>query len=89
MQQCKDSIPCWIMPLYKVAETIQPEQEMYDYVIIDEASQLGPDALFLFYISKKVIIVGDDKQTSPEYIGVNTDTMKPSYKTPFKWNSSL
>tara|TARA_B110000046_G_C13022905_1_gene412223 strand:- start:131 stop:5470 length:5340 start_codon:yes stop_codon:yes gene_type:complete len=80
MQQCKDSIPCWIMPLYKVAETIQPEQEMYDYVIIDEASQLGPDALFLLYISKKVIIVGDDKQTSPEYIGVTTDTMNPHIK---------
>jgi hypothetical protein len=29
------------MPLYKVAETINPEQGMYDYVIIDEASQLG------------------------------------------------
>lgn len=75
MQHCKDSIPCWIMPLYKVAETIQPEQEMYDYVIIDEASQLGPDAIFLLYISKNIIIVGDDKQTSPEYVGVNADAM--------------
>jgi len=36
MEKCKSSVPCWIMPLYKVAETIQPEQEMYDYVIIDE-----------------------------------------------------
>ncbi len=70
MEDCKDSIPCWIMPLYKVAETVQPKPEMYDYVIVDEASQLGPDAIFLLYISKKVIIAGDDKQTSPEYIGV-------------------
>ena len=38
MEHCKDSVPCWIMPLYKVAETINPEQEMYDYIIIDEAS---------------------------------------------------
>ena len=77
MEQCKDSIPCWIMPLYKVAETISPEAEMYDYVIIDEASQLGPDAIFLLYISKNVIIVGDDKQTSPEYVGVDANTMLP------------
>jgi len=77
MEYCKNSVPCWIMPLYKVAETIQPEQEMYDYVIIDEASQLGPDAIFLLYITKKIIIVGDDKQTSPEYIGVSHDTMAP------------
>jgi len=80
MEQCKDSVPCWIMPLYKVAETIQPEQEMYDYVIIDEASQLGPDAIFLLYITKNIIIVGDDKQTSPEYVGVDSNTMTPHIK---------
>ena len=77
MEYCKDSIPCWIMPLYKVAETINPEQGMYDYVIIDEASQLGADAIFLLYISKNIIIVGDDKQTSPEYVGVDANTMTP------------
>ncbi|MGZ8190889.1 MAG: AAA domain-containing protein [Methylococcaceae bacterium] len=77
MEKCKDSIPCWVMPLYKVAETIKPEQGMYDYVIIDEASQLGADALFLLYISKNIIIVGDDKQTSPEYIGVSPNVMTP------------
>ncbi len=77
MEYCKDSIPCWVMPLYKVAETIKPEQEMYDYVIIDEASQLGPDAIFLLYITKNIIIVGDDKQTSPEYVGVKSNTMSP------------
>lgn len=77
MEYCKTSIPCWIMPLYKVTETITPEQGIYDYVIIDEASQLGPDAIFLLYISKNIIIVGDDKQTSPEYVGVDANTMSP------------
>lgn len=77
MAFCKTSVPCWIMPLYKVTETIQPEKGLYDYVIIDEASQLGPDAIFLLYISKNIIIVGDDKQTSPEYIGVEANTMTP------------
>lgn len=77
MEMCKDSVPCWIMPLYKVAETIKPEKGMYDYVIIDEASQIGPDAIFLLYISKNIIIVGDDKQVSPEYVGVEANTMTP------------
>lgn len=77
MEYCKTSVPCWIMPLYKVAETIQPERGIYDYVIIDEASQLGPDAIFLLYISKNIIIVGDDKQTSPEYVGVDANAMTP------------
>jgi very-short-patch-repair endonuclease len=77
MEYCKTAIPCWIMPLYKVTETIQPEQGIYDYVIVDEASQLGPDAIFLLYITKNVIIVGDDKQTSPEYVGVDANAMTP------------
>ena len=84
MMHCKDAVPCWIMPLYKVAETIQPEQNMYDYVIIDEASQLGPDAIFLLYITKNIIIVGDDKQTSPEYVGVNANAMLPHIKNHLK-----
>lgn len=77
MEYCKTSVPCWIMPLYKVTETIQPEKGIYDYAIIDEASQLGPDAIFLLYISKNIIIVGDDKQTSPEYVGVDANAMTP------------
>jgi superfamily I DNA and/or RNA helicase/very-short-patch-repair endonuclease len=77
MEHCKGSVPCWVMPLYKVAETIKPQMGMYDYVIIDEASQIGPDAIFLLYISKHIIIVGDDKQVSPEYVGVDANTMAP------------
>lgn len=77
MEKCKSSVPCWVMPLYKITETVLPEKNAYDYIIIDEASQLGPDAIFLLYISKNIIIVGDDKQTSPEYVGVNADTMNP------------
>lgn len=84
MELCKDSVPCWIMPLYKVAETVKPKQGMYDYVIVDEASQLGPDAIFLLYISQNIIIVGDDKQTSPEYIGVDSNIMTHYIKTNLK-----
>lgn len=80
MEKCKNSVPCWIMPLYKVTETINPEQGMYDYVIIDEASQIGADAIFLLYISKNIIIVGDDKQIAPEYVGVDANTMVPHIK---------
>ena len=76
MENCKEAIPCWIMPLYKVAESFIPRPKMFDYIIVDEASQLGPDAIFLLYLTKKIIIVGDDKQTSPEYVGIKLDTVK-------------
>ena len=69
MEECRSSIPAWIMPLYKVAETVKPGVDAYDVVIIDEASQSGPDALFLSFLAKKIIIVGDDQQISPENPG--------------------
>jgi very-short-patch-repair endonuclease len=73
MGECRDAIPAWIMPLYRVAETIPPRIASFDYVIIDEASQLGPEAFLLTFLAKNIIVVGDDKQTSPEYIGVPND----------------
>ena len=69
MDKCRDAIPIWIMPRYLVAEMIDPTPERYDLVIVDEASQLGIESLFLFYISKQIVVVGDDQQISPYGIG--------------------
>lgn len=70
MDQCRDAIPVWIMPRYLVAEMIDPAPGRYDLVIVDEASQLGIESLFLFYVSKKMVVVGDDQQISPYGIGI-------------------
>ena len=75
MDECRDAIPVWIMPRYLVAEMVNPEPECYDLVIVDEASQLGIDSSFLFYISKKMVIVGDDQQISPYGIGIPDDAI--------------
>jgi very-short-patch-repair endonuclease len=70
MDRCRDAIPVWIMPRYLVAEMVEPAPERYDFVIVDESSQLGIDSLFLFYISHKMIVVGDDQQISPYGFGI-------------------
>ena len=70
MDQCREAIPVWIMPRYLVAEMIDPAPGRYDVVIVDEASQLGVESLFLFYIAKKMVVVGDDQQISPYGIGI-------------------
>jgi very-short-patch-repair endonuclease len=71
MNGCRGAVPAWIMPLYRVAETIRPGQEMFDVAIIDEASQSGMEALLLTYLAKKIVVVGDDKQISPDNVGIN------------------
>ena len=87
MSECRDAIPAWIMPLYRVFDTFDVEPNLFDVVIIDEASQSGPDAVILQYIAKKLIVVGDDKQISPEYIGIKREDiqyLRKQYLSDFK-----
>lgn len=73
LANCQTAIRAWIMPTYRVAETLAPKPESFDLVIIDEASQSGVDALFLFWLGKQVVVVGDDNQISPANIGIRAD----------------
>ncbi|MDI3462765.1 MAG: DNA helicase [Nitrospira sp.] len=73
MQACRAAIPAWIMPIYRVAESFIPGKDVFDVVIVDEASQSGPEALFLQYLARQVIVVGDDKQISPENVGLTKE----------------
>ncbi len=82
MEKCRPAIPAWIMPIYKVVETVKPGSDVFDVIIVDEASQSGPEALFLTYLGKQLIIVGDDKQISPDIVGLDraqVDILREQY----------
>jgi len=73
LEQCRAAVPAWIMPTYRVAESLSPSTDAFDVVIVDEASQSGVDALFLWWLGKKVVIVGDDEQISPDAVGLELE----------------
>ena len=75
LNECREAVPAWVMPLHRVWDTVDPAPGIFDVVIIDEASQCGPEALPLFYLGKKVLVVGDDKQISPEAVGLPLDAV--------------
>jgi superfamily I DNA and/or RNA helicase len=66
LNDCWPAIPAWIMPIDQVAQRFTAELEMFDVIIVDEASQARLDSIFLLALSKRVIIVGDHKQVSPD-----------------------
>ena len=73
LNECKDAVPAWVMPLHRVWDTVDPSPGMFDVIIVDEASQCGLEALPLLYLGKKILIVGDDKQISPSGEFQDTD----------------
>lgn len=68
---CRPSVPVWIMPLYRVTEQIAMAPDLFDVVIVDEASQAGLEAVFLQYLAPKMVVIGDDKQVSPTAVGLD------------------
>jgi very-short-patch-repair endonuclease len=73
LMSCVPKIPSWIMPLHKLWDSVSAQPGLFDTVIIDEASQSGIDSLVLLLLARRVIVVGDDKQNSPEAVGIRED----------------
>ncbi|MCJ7561141.1 AAA domain-containing protein, partial [Candidatus Bathyarchaeota archaeon] len=70
LNECREAVPGWVMPLHRVWDTVDPSAGMFDVIIVDEASQCGFESIPLFYLGKKILIVGDDKQISPDSVGI-------------------
>ena len=71
LDKCREAIPAWIMPLHRVYETVPSNPGVFDLIVVDEASQCGFDALPLTYLGKKLLVVGDENQISPEAVGID------------------
>src|ERR1039457_1198071 len=71
----------------------------FDVLIVDEASQIGLAAVPLLALARKTIVVGDDKQTSPDNVGLDRQQVFdlldehlariPKYRTLFDPDNSL
>jgi very-short-patch-repair endonuclease len=69
MAVCRTAVPVWIMPINRVIESLKPAEEPFDVIIVDEASQCDVFAWSVLHRAKKVVVVGDDRQISPEGVG--------------------
>jgi very-short-patch-repair endonuclease/superfamily I DNA and/or RNA helicase len=76
-------LSCWVMKFNDVLNSVGSEPEIFDCVIVDEASQLDFNSLILSYYAENMIIVGDDKQTSPSSLtgadGNDFESIKNKY----------
>lgn len=75
-EKANPAIPCWIMPHYRISESLPASFGCFDLVIIDEASQSDLTALPAILRAKKILVVGDDRQVSPDGIGWELDKIQ-------------
>jgi very-short-patch-repair endonuclease len=66
MNDAAGAVPCWIMPHARISEAMPADIGGFDLVIVDEASQSDLWALPAILRGKKILVVGDDKQVSPD-----------------------
>lgn len=74
--KCRSSVPVWIMPIYRVVEQFSITADMFDVVVVDEASQAGAEAVFLQYLAPSIVVIGDDKQVSPSAVGIDQSELQ-------------
>ncbi len=66
MLDAAGSVPCWIMSHSRISESMPADIGAFDLVIVDEASQSDLWALPAILRGKRILVVGDDKQVSPD-----------------------
>jgi len=76
LNDAREVVPVWIMTISKALESFRPSSEPpFDVLIVDEASQVGLEAIPILGLARRAIIVGDDKQTSPENVGLQREAI--------------
>lgn len=76
MTRAYKAVPCWVLPQWRVSETLPAEIGLFDLVVIDEASQSDIWALPALLRGKKVLVVGDHKQVSPSAVGIAEEKIR-------------
>ena len=72
--------PCWAMSPLLVSQLLPNDQQYFDVVVFDEASQVRPaDAIPAIARGKRVVVAGDEKQLPPTdfFTGSNPDVDAP------------
>ncbi|MFB6720553.1 AAA domain-containing protein [Kribbella sp. NPDC056345] len=91
LQECQSAVPAWIMPMHQVFDTVPVDRpNLFDVVIVDEASQSGLEGLLLSWLAPRMVVVGDDKQVSPSNVGLDHEavfTLQDRYLAPLEHKS--
>jgi hypothetical protein len=73
MAEAVTAVPVWIMSIDRALEQFRGGEQLFDVVVVDEASQADIFALPVLSLAKRAVVVGDDQQIGPQLVGMPTD----------------
>jgi REase_MTES_1575/AAA domain len=73
MAEAATAVPVWIMSIDRALEQFRGGEQLFDVVVVDEASQADIFALPVLSLAERSVVVGDDQQIGPQLVGVPTD----------------
>lgn len=87
-QKIFEIFPIWLSEIRNIGEILPNEREIFDLVVVDEASQVNlAEILPVFYRAKNVCILGDHKQLGLNSVGLNFSLSGKSDR--ILWNKYL
>ncbi len=67
-----ETLPLWVGQMRHLGEFLPFDEDLFDLIIVDEASQVNiAEIIPAFYRGKRICVVGDDKQLGLNAAGVN------------------
>jgi very-short-patch-repair endonuclease len=76
MAEAVTAVPVWVMSIDRALEQFRGAEQLFDVVIVDEASQADIFALPVLSLARRAVVVGDDQQIGPQIVGVPTDRVQ-------------
>ncbi|MEN3307005.1 MAG: hypothetical protein V7603_3207 [Micromonosporaceae bacterium] len=73
MAEAVTAVPVWIMSIDRALEQFRGGEQLFDVVVVDEASQADIFSLPVLSLAKRAVVVGDDQQIGPQLVGMPTD----------------
>ncbi|MEV0661301.1 hypothetical protein ACIBI3_08920 [Actinomadura luteofluorescens] len=73
-----DTVPAWILPLWRVPDVLPPAPDGFDVVIVDGEHEAGAEALFVLWHAPRTILVGPSGPDLPPPEGPPPNPRLPS-----------
>ncbi|GMA41441.1 hypothetical protein [Mobilicoccus caccae] len=58
--RCRRAVPAWFVPLHRLTDQVEVTPDVFDVVIVDDASLVGSEFTFLRVLAPRIVLIGEE-----------------------------